>query len=65
MKNRIDITVGDGADYHFVVTAHDEGYSIMYNQDGYDSTISFGSLAEMQQVAQAMLAVVKMSKEFQ
>jgi len=64
MKNRVDVTVGHDPDYHYVVTAHPEGYCVTYHQNGLEIDISFGSLAEMEEVAQAMLAVVKIGKEF-
>lgn len=63
MRNTIDITVGDDPDYNYIVTVHPEGYSLTYNQTGLMSSISFGSLSEMQHVANAMLSLCKPSKE--
>lgn len=63
MTNKIDITVGDDPDYNYIVTVDEEGYGLTYVQNGLMSSISFGSIAEMQQVANAMLSVVKLSKE--
>lgn len=63
MQNRIDITLGDDPDYNYVVTVHPEGYSLTYDENGLMTTISFGSIAEMQHVATAMLSLCKLSKE--
>jgi len=61
--NRIDITVGDDPDYHYVVTAQSDGYAVTYHQENLHHDISFGSLQEMEQVAKAMLLVVNAAKE--
>lgn len=63
MQNRIDITVGDDPDYNYIVSAHSEGYDLTYDQNGLMTSISFGSVQEMEQVAIAMMSVAKLSKE--
>lgn len=63
MQNRIDVTVGDDIDYHYVVTAHPDGICLTCDQNGLMTSISFGSFQEMEHVAKAMLTVTKISKE--
>ena len=65
IETNIVLSVCPDPDYHFDVSVADE-LSVTYVEHGREtanSSVSFGSLEEMEAVAKAMLRVVKLAKE--
>lgn len=60
------ITVYADTDYHYSITCGGE-FQLSYNEDGLDHApnIGFGSLAEMEAVANAMLQAVKAARSLE